>query len=248
MTVKRTAKSAYIRALERADEGAPSELVAFFSEAQSKSIDSFLNYRKEVQPRDTLAEVAAMFGAKVTKLKLKEEQDRQRLLVENRQVLYDRACGVCVSLKEELEKALHGKDVNIRLKSVAPETEEAHWYAKQIIDYASSHNYYFNKPLPGFWFRFMLLVPKDKRYDLIVTIHHSSYDESVMAVGAFLEFYAERGVDDEEHTDYASSMPISLEPYTISLEGITEKLLESVEGYIRDVVKIGLTLITNDLA
>jgi len=247
LTVKRTDKSAYIRALEKADAGTPSELVAFFSEAQSKSIDNFLNYRKEVQPRDTLAEVAAMLGEKVTALKLKQEEHRQRLLVENRQIVYERAYEVCGNLKVELEEALRGKDVRMWLKSVAPETEEAYWYAKQIIDYASSHNYYFNKPLPRFWFRFMFLVPKDKRYDLIVTIHHSSYDDSVMAVGAFLEFYAEKGVDDEEHTDYASSIPISLEPYKISLEGIKEKLLENVEGYIRDVVKIGLTLITNEL-
>lgn len=247
LTVKRADKSGYIKALEKADAGAPSELVAFFSEAQSKSIDSFLNYRKEAQPRDTLAEVAAMFGAQVTALKLKQEEDRDRLLVENRRIVYDRTYEVCGSLKAELEEALRGRDVNIRLKSVAPETEDEHWYTKQIIDYASSHNYYFNKPLPRFWFRFMFLVPKDKRYDLVVTIHHSSYDDSVMAVGAFLEFYAEKGVDDEEHTDYASSIPISIEPYKISLEDITKKLLENVEGYIRDVMKIGLTLITNEL-
>jgi len=247
LTVKRTDKSAYIKALEKADAGMPSELVAFFSEAQSKSIDNFLNYRKEVQPRDTLAEVAAVFGEKVTALKLKQEEHRQRLLVDNRQIVYERAYEVCGNLKAELEEALRGQDVNIRLKSVAPETKDAHWYRKQIIDYASSHNYYFNRLLPRFLFRFMFLVPEDKRYKLIVTIHHSSYDDSVMAVGAFLEFDAEKGEDDEEDTGNASSIPISLEPYKISLEDITEKLLTNVEGYIRDVVRIGLTLITNEL-
>ena len=73
LTVKRTEKSTYIKALERADMGDPNPLVAFFSETQSRSIDSFLNYKKEVKPRDTLVEVATAFDKKVNELKQKQE-------------------------------------------------------------------------------------------------------------------------------------------------------------------------------
>ena len=70
-----------------------------------------------------------------------------------------------------------------------------------------------------------------------------------MAVGAFLEFFDETAMDEEsEHTDYASSIPIDVEPYKISLERITSKLLKNIETYIRDVMKIGLTVITNEIA
>ncbi len=247
LTVKRAEKSNYIRALEKADVDDPSKLVAFFSEAQSKCIDGFLNYKKEIKPRETLAEVAAVFGQKVNDLRRKQEEDRWRLLVENRTSLYNEAYRVCGVLKDELEKALPVEDIKIWLKSVPPEDGEAHWYAKQIIDYASSHDYYFNRSLPRCWFRFTFQIAKEKRYDLIVTIHHSSYDDSVMAIGAFLEFFGEKDIDDVEHTDYASSIPINMEPYKISLESITPKLLQNVESYIRDVVKIGLTVITNEI-
>ncbi len=252
LTVKRAKKSIYIRALEKADAGEPESLITFFSEAQSKSIDRFLNYKKEIKPKDTLAEVAAVFGEKVSELKFKQEQQRQKLLIDNRQKLFDRAYEVFGNLRRELVKILHGRDIEILLKSVKPDAEKSHWYTKQIIDYANSHNYYFNKLLPRFWFRFIFLITEEKRYDLIVTFHHSSYDDSVMALGAFLEFFDEKTMDEEtmdekEHMDYASSIPINMEPYKTSLESITPKLLQNIENYVRDVVKIGLALITSEI-
>ena len=154
--------------------------------------------------------------------------------------------------KWALDEALDGKDVEIRLKSVGSETGEAHWYTKQIIKYASSHGYYFNRSLPRYWFRFNFTIAKETRYDLIVTVHHSSYEDSVMAVGAFLELFDEKAfgeIEGEErnHMDYTSSIPIEMEPYKISLQAITDKLLQNIESYIRDVVKIGLTVITSDI-
>lgn len=253
LTVKRLEKSTYIRALERADVGDPDPLVAFFSEAQSRSIDGFLNYRSGIEPKESLAEVAAVFAEKVSELKLKREQQRQKLLIDNRQNLFGKVYDVFGMLKGELENALRGRDIEILLKSVRPETKEAHWYTKQIIDYAKSHNYYFNKLLPRFWFRFIFSIAKEKRYDLIVTIHHSSYDDSVMAIGAFLEFFDEKAIDEEtidekEHMDYASSIPVDMPPYKISVEEITPKLLQNIEDYIRDVVKTGLAVITSEIA
>ncbi len=247
LTVKRTAKSAYIGALEQADAGDPSQLVAFFSEAQSKSIDNFLNYKRQVEPAATLGEVAAVFGEKVAELKTKQEEKRQELLIANRQRLFEKTFELFGNLREELVGALSVRGVEISLKSVGPDDENAHWYAKQIIDYAKNHKYYFNKLLPRFWFRLVFFITKDKRYDLIVTVHHSGYDDSVMAVGAFLEFFDEKLVDEWKHTDYASSIPIDMEPYKVSLEEITSKMLENIECYILDVVKIGLTVITSEI-
>ena len=252
LTVKRGEKSTYIRALEKADFGDPNQLVDFFSVVQSRSIDNFLNYRRDIEPKDSLEEVAVAFGEKVNKLKQKQELQRQNLLIENRQRLFDSAYEVFGSIKKELVKALTAGDVEIQLKSVKPDAEKSHWYTKQIIDYAKSHNYYFNKLLPRFWFRYIFLIAEEKRYDLIVTIHHSSYADSVMAVGAFLEFFDEKAADEQamdekEHMDYATSIPINMEPYKISLESITPKLLKNIESYIRDVVKIGLTVITSEI-
>ncbi len=251
LTVKRAEKSTYIRALAKADAGDPRQLVAFFSEAQSKSIDSFLNYKKEAKPRATIAEVAAVFGEKVAELKAKREEKRQELLIANRQRLFDKIFELFGNSRKELVEALRGTDVEMSLKSVGPDDKDAYWYTKQIVDYAKKHKYYFNKLLPRFWFRFVFLITKDKRYDLIVTIHHSSYDDSVMAVGAFLEFFDkamdEETVDEKDHMDYASSVPINMEPHKISLESITPKLLQNIDSYVIDVVKIGLTVITSEI-
>lgn len=247
LTVKRTEKSTYLRALENADAGDPNPLVAFFSEAQSRSIDSFLNYRREIEPKETLTEVATVFAEKVSELKLKRELQRQKLLTDNRQKLFDKTYEVFGHLYNELAKALGGKEVEIQLKSVEPDNEKSHWYTKQIVDYAKNHNYYFNKLLPRFWFRFIFLIAEDKRYDLIVTIHHSSYDDSVMAIGSFLEFFDENVVNGAEHLDYAGSVPIDIPPYKISVETITPKSMGNVESYIRDIIKTGLAVITSEI-
>ena len=248
LTVKRLEKSTYIKALEKADAGEPDPLVEFFSEAQSRSIDGFLNYRSGIEPRESLAEVAAVFAEKVSELKLKCEQQRQKLLIDNRQKLYDKVYEVFGNLRDELEKELRGKEVEMQLKSVGPDDEKWHWFTKQIVDYAKNHNYYFNKLLPRFWFRFIFLIADDKRYDLIATIHHSSYDDSVMTVGAFLEFFDEKTVEGGEHMDYASSIPIDMPPYKISVEKITPKLLQNVESYVRNLVKTGLAVIASEIA
>lgn len=250
LTVKRTAKSTYIRALERADEGDPEPLVAFFSDAQSRSIDSFLNYKKQVEPAATLTEVAGVLGRKVAELEAKRREERQQLLADNRRKLFEKMYELFGNSRKELAEALRGRGVGISLKSVPPDDDEAHLYAKQIVEYAKSHSYYFNKLLPRFWFRLVFVITQNKRYDLIVTVHHSGYDDSVVAVGAFLEFFDEfdeKAVDGAEHTDYATSMPIDMEPYKVSLETITPKMLQNIESYIMDVVKIGLTVITNEI-
>lgn len=251
LTVKRTAKSNYIRALEQADAGDSSQLVMFFSEAQSRSIDSFLNYKKQVEPAATLAEVAAVFGEKVAELKSKQEEKRQELLIANRKRLFEKLFELFGNLRAELMGALSVRGVEIRLKSVGPDSENAHWYTHQIIDYAKNHKYYFNRLLPRFWFRLVFFITEDKRYDLIVTVHHSGYDDSVMAVGGFLEFFDkamdEETMDEKDHMDYASSVPINMEPHKISLETITPRLLQNIESYVLDLVKIGLTVITGEI-
>ena len=246
LIVKRTEKSTYIKALEEADSGNPGSLVAFFSEKQSNNIDRFLNYKKEVKPKETLVEIARAFGRKVDLYKQKLAEERRRLLDDNRKKVYDETYKVFGQIHSELKEAFAGKDIKVWLKSVSPEEKDAHWYTKQIVDYASPHNYYFNKSLPRFWFKLTCLIADKNRYDLIVTAHHSGYTDSVMAIGAFTEFFEEKD-EDERHTDHVNSIPIALDPYKISLEKIDPELLQNVEGYIRDIIKIGLTLIINDI-
>ena len=42
-------------------------------------------------------------------------------------------------------------------------------------------------------------------------------------------------------------MPIKLKPYTISLEKESPKLYQNLEQYLRDIVRIGLTIIVNEI-
>ncbi len=133
--------------------------------------------------------------------------------------------------------------------SVKPEQDKYFWYTKQIAEYATKHDYYFNKFLPRGWFRFAFSISEDKRYDLIMTIHHYSYDDSVMAIGSFLEF-ANKNLQARRENDgieLSTTIPINLKPYTVSLEADIERLKTNIENYVRDIVKIGLSVIANEI-
>ena len=42
-------------------------------------------------------------------------------------------------------------------------------------------------------------------------------------------------------------IPINVEPFTISLEKLGEKTKDNLDSYIHDILKIGLTIIINEI-
>ena len=87
-----------------------------------------------------------------------------------------------------------------------------------------------------------------KRYDIVISIHHFGYFDSAVAVGAFIEFIdtSPDGTNKIEQT-----IPLNIKPYTLSLEkGIndkTSKTLANLKEYLFDIVKVGLSIIINEI-
>lgn len=241
-TVNREEKIKYIDALEKADVGEPQDLVSFFSNIQKRNIEHALNYKSE-KKEASIEEIAKLFNAKVDILNSRIQEQHEAVLEKNRRIVFEKVYELLGSIRQELFAVIPIEKARIRIESVMPENENYYWHTHQIAEYATVHSYYFNRYLPRGWFKISFNIADNKRYDLILTLHHYGYDDSVLAVGSFLEFLEARPGDDEDKT----TIPINLKPFTISLEADASRHLRNLELYIRDIVKIGLSIIANEI-
>lgn len=245
-TVKRNERTEYIQALEFADLGQVEKLVSFFGDVQKNNIEAALNYKQE-KASNTILEAAKIFGAKVEEYNQQQEQARKKRLENNRNAVFDFVYDLVFNIQTQLHHAIPREKAAIKTKSVKAADPNYFWYTKQIAEYATRFEYYFNKFLPRAWSRFSFVLTSDKRYDLIITIHHYGYEDSVLAIGSFMEFINEN-MDKASHAENAAIIPLPIKPLTISLEADIKKLKNGITDYINDVVRTGLMVITNEIS
>jgi len=240
LNVLRNEKPEYIKALEEADNKKPERLVKFFSKIQRRNIEFALNI--QTKP-DTLYEVAEIFKEKVEKITTEKKKERIEHIEKNWNLLSKNVYSIIGKIQEELFNVVP-KD-KAYIQAISSKSNNYYYYTKQIIEYANEHNYFFNKNLKRKWYRISFHVTKDKRYDIVISIHHFGYFDSVVAIGAFIEFI------DKIHKDnrIEQTIPLNIKPYTISLEKeLTEASKNNIEEYLRDIFKIGMSIIINELS
>lgn len=242
-TVKRDEKVKYINALESADTNNPQDLVNFFCNIQKRNIENALNYKSE-KLQTSFVEVAKLFTEKVDAFNSKTKEKRQQQLNQNRSLIFDNITGLLNTVKDELFKVIPYEKARIYIECVRPLDKKDYMHTFQIGEYATLHKYYFNRHLPRGWFKISFVVSPTKKYDLVISVHHYSYDDSVIAVGSFLEFSEQLQDGSFEKT----TIPVNLSPFTISLEVDASKQFVNLNHYIHDIVKVALTIIANEIA
>ncbi|MEA2042244.1 MAG: Fic family protein [Bacteroidota bacterium] len=243
LNILRTEKPEYITALENADNNLPDDLVKFFSKIQRRNIESALNI--QAQP-ESLKEVAEIFREKVELLSTKQREKREKKLDKNRQLLFENIFYLIGEIQNELFNVIPKEKAYIQAIAVKPDEEKFYYYTKQIIDYATEHDYFFNKNLPRGWFRLSFHVSREKKYDIVISLHHFGYFDSVIAVGAFIEFIDK--THDDVNDRIEQTIPLNIKPYIISLEAdFSQKTKQNLVDYLNDIVKIGLSIVTNEL-
>ncbi|MCB9033159.1 MAG: Fic family protein [Chitinophagales bacterium] len=240
-TVKREDKSAYISALEHADKNVPQELVTFFSIEQKKSIENALNFKTE-KTANSLADLANLLNSKVEKATSEQRKIREYELTENRNKVFEYIYDILGEIKEELKELIPREVARTGVTSVNPNQERHFWHTHQITEYANNHDYYFNRNMPRGWFGIHFSLPTESSYNLIITVHHYGYEDDVIAVGAFMEF--SENIDEHEDKKLIS---INISPFTVSLERIGERTKDNLNSYIQDILKVGLTVIINEI-
>lgn len=241
-TVKREDKASYIEALERADENEPQKLVSFFSTEQKKSIENALNFKTEKIP-ESLSELANIFNKKIDYIKSRQKERREKDLATNRNIIFKDIYDILGEVREELFELISEDKAKIKVTSVRPDDMDKYYYhTHQITEYANTQNYFFNRNLPRGWFGIHFTLPTESTYNLIITVHHYGYEDDVVAIGGFMEFNDKILPEEDKKL-----IPINIAPFTISLEKLGERTKDNLNSYIHDILKVGLTIIINEI-
>ena len=236
-------KVKYIDALEKADAGEPQPLVEYFAEVQKRNIEKALNL-KEVSA-SSFDEVAEIFSDKIEGWQKKKNAERDRQLEKSRMQVFEVCLKQLNLMKEQLHSKLNG-NANITIQSCAPnEQEKQEYYYGQIIKYAKKHDYYFNRNFAKAWLTFRVELAENKRYQLCISVHHYGYDDSTLAIGAFLEFLTPQHESDEQRIDEA--LPLEIKPYVISIIGDVSSKEKNIARFVRDAATLIMAQIASDL-
>lgn len=239
--LREEAKVKYIDALEKADNGEPQPLITYFAEVQRRHIEKALNL-KEVSS-SSFDEVAEIFTGKIENWQKNKAAERAKRIEKSRMQVFNFCVTHLNLISEQLRSKLNG-NAQLTTQSCAPDEEERQgYYYGQIIKYAKKHGYYFNRNFPKGWLTFRIELSETKRYQLCITIHHYGYDDSTLAIGAFLEFLVT--TDNDERVD--ESLPLEIKPHVISITGDVAAKEKNIADFIQKAVTLTMAQIASEL-
>lgn len=255
-TVKRNERKEYIDSLESADRGEPQELVTFFCNAQKRCIEEALNLVPV--SNKPLDEVVDVFKQRFQDWKKNQQEDRRKIFDEKRLQIFKSCQTILSEIQNDLDKKIPREMAQISVSEEAfPDSNNYFWYTHQIVEYAKAHNYFFNKTLPRGWFRIFFNLSEDRKYQLIIPIHHYGYDDATIAIGALLEFIGsgmnqvsgnpELSRRGREDGTVIINLPLDVNPHIMSLEADTAALKMNLKPFLQDIISVALAQITSEI-
>ena len=236
--LREEAKVKYINALENADNNKPQQLIDYFAQVQKRNIEKALNL-KEVTSK-SLEEVQQILVEKLENLKSTSRKEREIIIEDSRNNAFKFCDYILTELTQRLERNLNN-NAQVLLKSQyftkKNEDSTTNSFFKNIIDYSKENSYYFNRSLPQAWFAIEIKLDSQKNYRIGITIHHYGFDDSTIAIGAFLELNSSQFL----HT----RIPIKNTPHVIS---IINNNIESKKKNIKNYLEQTLTTIIAQIA
>lgn len=238
--LREEAKVKYIEALEKADRGESQPLLSYFAEVQKRNIQKALNIRDVTG--NSLEEAQNILASRLEDWRQRQAQEHEILLNNIRKEVFIYCSSVLHELMDSLKDTLNG-NASVFIKSCSFEhTKKHHYFYSQIISYANTHNYFFNRGLPKAWLLFKVELTENKKYQLGVSIHHYGYDDSTIAIGSFLEFKGNSGND-----TIATTLPLEIPPHVISISEKIENKKKNIKNYLENVLALALAQIASEL-
>lgn len=256
-TVKRNEKKKYIDSLELADKNEPNELVVFFSEVQKRNIETVLNLRLESVSTSSITDIASALSQKVNSWKDSLKENRIKTVANNRTLIFNYCNEIIEKVYNELRQQIPEETAGIYLEVSKPDSEKYFYFTHQIVEYAKEHDYFFNRSLTRGWFKLSVVLSEKRQYQIIISMHHYGYDDTTMAIGAFLEFIEPKTITPKNRSkglkrtgnkdNIITSLPLDIKPHTISIEGQIDKVKHNLQIYVRDALAIALAQIMNEI-
>jgi Fic family protein len=235
--LREESKVKYIDALEAADNQEPAALVKYFAEIQKRNIEKALNIGEFSQTAN-LEAVAEAFNKKLITWNDKKSQERVELLAENRAKIFEMSKDSINNFVSLLKSKLNGS-LKVEIEECDFASEKQQYYVGQVIKYAQTNDYFFNRSLPKSWFIIRLNI-SDRLYRIGISLHHLGYEDSTLAIGAFMEY------DKQDKDRLENAVPLSIKPHLISILKDMEVKEPNVRKYIEDVFTVALAQIANE--
>ncbi len=246
LTIDREERTKYIDALESADKHEYQLLIDVFSDNQVRAIERALNWRI-VQDTRGYDNVVDILGRKLMDHRLAEAERQNGRIVRNMQAVFLAVKERMEHYKADLQDRL-GKGAEIGSSYCPADDKSAHYYARQIIEYANRYDYYVNLSLSKCWGRMILVMDKSKKYRFVVSVHHYGYDNSTFAIGALLskEINGQANDKRESAREYVDIL-LEIPPLTISSDKDVMELVPSINQQVEISVMAVLAYIANEL-
>ena len=229
--IREEAKVKYIAALEQADKGLYQPLVTYFGGVQRKSIEQALNV-KEVSEQSLDAIVAAFNKKSLSTI----DQNTTATLATRRKTVVKISTKFLKEFSQQLKKKInHNSNFSIqKLRKNSRLIKEA--LNPALNNYAQKFQYHRNYFLPEDWLQLTIAITPSRTYSIYFVIHHFGFEESVLAIGAFL-YNAEK-----------SSVMMELKPQILSIfEELDVQKEKNIQQYLENSILTALAYIASEL-
>lgn len=238
--LREEAKVKYIEALELADSGHPQKLVSYFAEIERKNIEAVLNIR-EVSTT-SLTDVTQILKQKIQDKQKEQKLQHERQLADRRMKVFD----ICSQFLSDYKNKLSGEfgsSIDFYTAFGKPDDFKSQkYYYNQIIAYANKHDYFFNRHLPKSHLILGIDLLDAQKYKLCITIHHYGYDDSTIAIGAFLDY---KGADDKKSMD--NTIPLDLRPHILSINDEIESKEKNINVHLENILTMIIAQIASEV-
>lgn len=242
--LREESKVKYINALEAADDGQLQNLVSYFGETQKRNIEKALNIREVVST--SLEEVESIFIKKLEKRK--EEKDFAVTLLAKKNEIFE-FCSQEISVYQISIFNKVNQEAQFRINKISfgnslsenhQELDKQNLANPKIIKYTEKNEYHFNPEMRKAWISFVIELPKEKKYELIIAIHHYGYEENTLAIGTIISFHDLKG-----QGNYYSNYKIP--PHIISIDNDFEPKKKNIKSYLENSLTMFLAQIANEI-
>lgn len=213
LVVRESDREVYIGALESADSGNLSPLVSFFSRRQRDSILRALGLEQQVQQSNHTDQI---ISSALQILKTKFTREKQAI-----SAVYEYSTKLLIFTEQKLKSLSTTLDTQLRsltptnrgqyharYNSADSNSENKHYFQKQIIANARLFDYYANFEHHRSWARITITTEQD--FDYVISFHgYGPGDSGVMAASAFTYVKASR--------EDGGTEPVNLHPAATDL-------------------------------
>jgi Fic family protein len=237
LVINRDLREEYIGALEEADQGNLSNLINLFARIQKKEFVQALSLYENVV--NDLEPLKIIISAGIERLKARKEKtidQMQSKSFELAQKLEDIAAEKLFTVALTLNSELNELEESYFADVKRSDESNNYWFRQQIIQTASSLEYYADTRTYRSWVR--LKIKEDRQTEIILSFHALGFEFfGIMAVSAFIEYW-----DTTEEQEVTFGKPHVLCPsvfqfsYTEQFHSVTQRF----SPWLEDVLLVGL--------